>query len=249
MVAFDANEILTPFCEGHREGAILFDCQRMRQVEYGLFVPAWWGGRAHAVSEGGRGSAWFVEASFGNAVLRQYRRGGMIAMLNRDRYFWCGGHRTRSVLEFRLMRELISRGLPVPTPLAACYVRYGVQYRAAILMERLEGVSSLAMCVRGNSKETHWEQIGRMISRFHREGLDHADLNAHNILLDQAGQCWLIDFDRGALRIPATKWRERNLARLLRSLLKIRGERSVDAVYRDFERLRRAYDLAWSRGC
>ncbi len=43
MVAFDANEILTPFCEGHREGAILFDCQRMRQVEYGLFVPAWWG--------------------------------------------------------------------------------------------------------------------------------------------------------------------------------------------------------------
>ncbi len=72
-------------------------------------------------------------------------------MLNRDRYFWCGGHRTRSVLEFRLMRELISRGLPVPTPLAACYVRYGVQYRAAILIERLEGVSSLAMC-------STWEQ-------------------------------------------------------------------------------------------
>lgn len=201
------------------------------------------------MSEGGRGSAWFVDAPFGHAVLRQYRRGGMIAMFNRDRYFWCGGHRTRSIVEFRLMRELISRRLPVPVPLAACYVRHGVQYQAAILIERLEGVSSLAACVRGNSNDTPWEQIGRLISRFHREGLDHADLNAHNILLDPAGKCWLIDFDRGVLRIPATSWRERNLARLLRSLLKIRGERSVDAVYRDFERLRRAYDLAWSRGC
>ncbi|HHW4679315.1 MAG TPA: 3-deoxy-D-manno-octulosonic acid kinase [Xylella sp.] len=249
MVVFDAREILTPFCEGGRQGAILFDSQRMGQVEYSLFVPAWWGARAHPVSEGGRGSAWFVDAPFGNAVLRQYRRGGMIAMLNRDRYFWCGGYHARSIVEFRLMRELISRRLPVPVPFAACYVRHGVQYRAAILTERLEGVFSLAACVRRSSNDVPWEKIGRLISRFHREGLDHADLNAHNILLSSTGECWLIDFDRGLLRIPATSWREGNLARLRRSLLKIRGERSVDLVHRDFERLHRAYDLAWSRGC
>lgn len=118
------------------------------------------GERAHPISEGGRGSAWFVEASFGNAVLRQYRRGGMIAMLNRDRYFWCGGHRTRSVLEFRLMRELISRGLPVPTPLAACYVRHGVQYRAAILMERLEECLRLLCAYVGTAKRYIGSRLG-----------------------------------------------------------------------------------------
>ena len=50
------------------------------------------------------------------------------------------------------------------------------------------------------------------------------------------------------LRIPATRWRERNLRRLLRSLLKLRGERSREDVEKDFARLRRAYDLAWNRG-
>ena len=79
-------------------------------------------------------------------------------------------------------------------------------------------------------------------------GLDHADLNAHNILFDSNGRGWLIDFDRGVLRIPATHWRERNLKRLLRSLLKLRGERNREDVEKDFARLRRAYELAWNRG-
>jgi len=92
------------------------------------------------------------------------------------------------------------------------------------------------------------EETGRLIARFHRAGLDHADLNAHNILFDANGHGWLIDFDRGVQRIPATAWRERNLKRLHRSLVKLRGERSHDEVEKDFARLRRAYDLAWNRG-
>ncbi|PSD25587.1 3-deoxy-D-manno-octulosonic acid kinase, partial [Stenotrophomonas maltophilia] len=93
-----------------------------------------------------------------------------------------------------------------------------------------------------------WEEAGRLIARFHRAGLDHADLNAHNILFDGSGHGWLIDFDRGVIRIPATGWRERNLKRLLRSLVKLRGERSVEDVQKDYARLRRAYDMAWNRG-
>ncbi len=42
---------------------------------------------------------------------------------------------------------------------------------------------------------------------------------------------------------------EANLRRLLRSLLKLRGERAAGEVEADFARLRRAYDLAWKRGC
>ncbi|MBD9535219.1 3-deoxy-D-manno-octulosonic acid kinase [Stenotrophomonas sp. ATCM1_4] len=248
MVAFDATEALTPCREGRGYGAILFDRQRLRQAEPTLFSPAHWGDKARPVGEGGRGGAWFVDAPFGHCVLRNYLRGGVAAKFSRDRYLWQGPDRTRSFAEFRLMRKLIAHKLPVPQPLAAFYMRDGVRYRAAILMERLEDVRSLADRAQVAGRGAPWEEAGRLIARFHRAGLDHADLNAHNILFDANGRGWLIDFDRGVLRIPATRWRERNLKRLLRSLLKLRGERSREDVEKDYARLRRAYDLAWNRG-
>ena len=249
MVAFDANEALTPYHAESGYGAILFDRERLRQAGAELFSPQAWGERARPVGSGGRGSAWFVDAPFGPCVLRNYLRGGLVARFSRDQYLWRGGSHTRSFAEFRLMRELLLRGLPVPRPLAASYVRDGFRYRASILLERLLDVRSLAdrALVAGNGAP--WEEAGRLIARFHREGLDHADLNAHNLLFDGNGRGWMIDFDRCRLRIPATHWREANLRRLLRSLLKLRGERASDEVEADFARLRRAYDLAWKRGC
>lgn len=248
MVAFDATEALTPCRDGRGIGAILFDREALRQAEMSLFAPAHWGERARPVGDGGRGGAWFVDAPFGHAVLRQYLRGGLAAKLSRDHYIWRGANRTRSFAEFRLMRALRAQKLPVPRPIAAFYMREGLRYKAAILMERLEGVRSLADRALVAGRGAPWEETGRLIARFHRVGLDHADLNAHNILFDANGHGWLIDFDRGVLRIPATRWRERNLMRLLRSLIKLRGERSQDDVEKDYARLRRAYDLAWNRG-
>lgn len=249
MVAFDDNEAMTPCRQGRSYGAIVFDREQLRQVEPTLFDPQFWAGRARPVGDGGRGSAWFIDAPFGPGVLRHYRRGGLVARLSADRYVWTGAQRTRSFAEFRLMRHLHAQGLPVPQVIAAMYLRLGISYRAAILMQRLEGVRSLAERAQIAGEGAPWEEVGRMIARFHRAGLDHADLNAHNILIDANGRCWLIDFDRGQIRILATGWRERNLRRLKRSLLKYRGQRSVGEVERDFARLRRAYDLAWSRGC
>jgi len=248
MVAFDATEALTPCRDGRGIGAILFDREALRQAEMSLFAPAHWGERARPVGDGGRGGAWFVDAPFGHAVLRQYLRGGLAAKLSRDHYIWRGANRTRSFAEFRLMRALRAQKLPVPRPIAAFYMREGLRYKAAILMERLEGVRSLADRALVAGRGAPWEETGRLIARFHRAGLDHADLNAHNILFDANGHGWLIDFDRGVLRIPATRWRERNLKRLLRSLIKLRGERSQDDIEKDYARLRRAYDLAWNRG-
>ncbi len=251
MVAFDANESLTPF-EHRRDGraagygAILADTRRLQHAEPGWFEPARWGERAQRVDGSGRGGAWFVDAPFGPAVLREYRRGGLAARLSRDRYVWHGADRTRGFAEFRLTRALHALGLPVPRPLAAMYQRQGASYRAAILVERLPGVRSLArLALDGDAP---WEQAGRLLARFHRAGLDHADLNAHNVLFDASGKGWLIDFDKGELRIPATGWRERNLQRLRRSLLKERGTRTQAQVLDDFARLRAAYDAAWQRG-
>lgn len=248
MTGFDASEGLTPFRGERGYGAILFDAKRFRQADPAWMVPAQWGERARPVDSGGRGGAWFVEAPFGDCLLRQYRRGGMAANVSSDRYLWRGAARTRSFAEFRLTRELLDKGLPVPKPVAASYLREGWTYRAAILLERLPGVRSFADRIQTAGGDAPWEEVGRLVARFHRAGLDHADLNAHNILFDSAGKGWLIDFDRGRLRIPATGWRERNLTRLLRSVQKLRGQRSGEAVTQDFARLRQAYDNTWGRG-
>ena len=110
MVAFDATESLTPFRD-HRGsgeyGAILFDATQLRQVDPRWFDAQAWGTRAQAVEGSGRGNAWFIDASHGPCVLRQYLRGGMAARFSRDRYLWRGANRTRSFAEFRLLRELV----------------------------------------------------------------------------------------------------------------------------------------------
>ncbi|MET0654406.1 MAG: 3-deoxy-D-manno-octulosonic acid kinase [Pseudoxanthomonas sp.] len=248
MVDFDATESMTPFREGSGLGAILFDSKQLRQADPEWFLPAKWFERARPVDSGGRGGAWFIDAPFGPSLLRLYLRGGLAARFSRDQYLWHGANRTRSFEEFRLTRALLNKGLPVPRPIAASYVRDGMTYRAAILIERLPEVRTLADRALVGGKDAPWEEAGRLVARFHRAGVDHADLNAHNLLFNPQGKGWMIDFDRGALRIPATRWRENNLMRLQRSLLKLRGERSRDQVMQDFARLRRAYDIAWQRG-
>lgn len=220
-------------------GAIVFDPARVEQARPEWFDPAWWGPRAAPVATGGRGAAWFVDAPFGAAVLRRYRRGGLAARLSRDRYWWSGEARVRSVAEFRVLGEVRRRGVPVPAPLAAMYLRSGAHYRAAILVERIAGARTLAELMLAGAAP--WEDAGRLVARAHRAGLDHADLNADNILLDPAGQGSLIDLDRGALRPPAGAWRERNLERLRRSLHKRRGVLDASAVERGYALLRAAY--------
>jgi 3-deoxy-D-manno-octulosonic acid kinase len=261
MVAFDASESLMPFRDAAGTGAggaILFDATRLRQagsaaVTPGWFDPAWWGARAEPVGSGGRGGAWFVESGaaeggFGRAVLRHYLRGGFAARFSREKHVWRGASAIRSFEEFRLLRELIRRKLPVPRPIAAIYWRHGPWYRAGILLERLEGVKSLADRAAEDGSGAPWAQAGQLIARLHRAGLDHADLNAHNLLFDDSAKGWAIDLDRSQLRIPATGWREKNLMRLQRSLQKLRGARDVAAVEKDYAALRSAYDARWQRG-
>lgn len=267
MAGLDTSENLTPFRiadDAGRvlEGAILFDATRVRQADPGWFDPAWWGERAQAVGRGGRGGAWFVEPAtesqvaergsnsipFGAAVLRHYLRGGMVARFSRDRFWWRGPSHVRSFDEFRLLRELRGKGLPVPMPIAAIYWRVGGFYRAAILLDRLQNVRALADWASDDAEAAIWARAGELIARMHRVGLDHADLNAHNLLFEPNGRGWIIDLDRGRIRIPATAWREANLKRLERSLLKLRGARSEDRVREDVRRLREAYDTRWRRG-
>jgi len=187
-----------------------------------LFEPQFWASRGQLTAvDAGRGAAWFIESGPDRWVLRHYRRGGFMARLSADRYLWAGEARVRAFAEYRLLGHLAQGGLPVPRPVAARYRRDGLSYRCDLIVERIQDARPMStVLAAGALSEAAWRAVGAGIARLHRSGVDHADLNAHNILLDGRGGVSVIDFDRGRVRGRGA-WTVRNLARLRRSLTKI----------------------------
>ena len=168
-----------------------------------------------------RGSTLFIETNGIAWALRHYHRGGLLARWLGDRYFDRGESTSRPIEEFHLTRRLRHLGLPVPAVVAARYVRSGRFYRGDLITERIADVRTLAMRITAlDLHDEDWYSIGQLVARFHRVGLDHADLTAHNILHGADGRWWMIDFDRGRIRKRGL-WCDANLVRLRRSILKV----------------------------
>jgi len=193
-----------------------------KAAQQSMFDPLFWRARGELDAvKGGRGSAWFVGPEERRWVLRHFRRGGFIARFIQDAYVWTGERRVRAFAEWELLELLSQRGLRVPKPVAARYQRRGLWYRCDLITERISGVSPLsAVLAHGALAEAQWRAVGAAVASLHRAGVDHADLNAHNVLLDAEGVVSVIDFDRGRLRAPGA-WISRNLRRLHRSLTKV----------------------------
>ena len=187
-----------------------------------LFEPQYWAARgALMAASSGRGAAWFLESGPEHWVLRHYRRGGFTARIIEDRYIWAGETRVRAFAEYRLLAVLTQRGLPVPKPVAARYRRSGLTYRCDLIMQRIADAKPVSSILGAAAlSDASWRAIGAAIARLHQNGVDHADLNAHNILLDSHGAVSVIDFDRGRMRGRGA-WTLQNLLRLHRSLAKV----------------------------
>jgi 3-deoxy-D-manno-octulosonic acid kinase len=203
---------------------ILYDADVLREAEPWLFD------RDELQRRGvltglarGRGTTWFYAHDELALVLRHYRRGGAVARLLLDRYLWTSLKRTRAWREWALLAHMYARELPVPQPVAARVVRRGLIYRADLITRRLLFTEPLAEKLMVNGLDaSRWRGIGICIRRFHNAGIYHADLNAHNILLGKENAVYLADFDKGELRKHDRKWKEENLERLKRSLLKLK---------------------------
>ncbi len=181
----------------------------------------------------GRGSTHFFEWQGRSYALRHYHRGGLMARLSTDRYLDRGAERSRPLQEFRITRRLQQLGLPVASVVAALYAPSAFTYQGDLVTLRIAGAVTLAAllgdsgdCGLGDPRVAtpasaiDWPAIGATIARFHAVGLNHADLNVHNLLRDASGAWYLIDFDRARFRNPGL-WRDDSLVRLRRSLLKI----------------------------
>ncbi|WP_372627419.1 lipid IV(A) 3-deoxy-D-manno-octulosonic acid transferase [Arsukibacterium sp.] len=196
------------------------------KVSAAQFDPLWWQQQqAVTGSSAGRNTAWFISHSHQGAqhqlVLRHYYRGGLAGKINKDRFFYQSAIYSRAMQEFSLLQWMRQQGLAVPKPVAARYRQTGVSYQADLLIERIRDARDLATILHNDRAltDSEWQAVGSAIARLHQAGVDHTDLNCRNILLDNHGKVWLIDFDKCRRRLPGD-WQQQNLQRLLRSLHK-----------------------------
>lgn len=205
-----------------------FDASRMPDIQPAQFVPPPTHSARDTLATGsGRGQAFLVNTAGNQAVLRHYRRGGLIARFSEDKYWRRPAHHSRAMREFALLRFMRSWGLPVPVPLAARHNPSGWFYQADILVELIPDSQNVAQRLSQRPVEPmEWQALGGAVRQLHNHQIYHADLNCHNLLLDTRGQAWVVDFDRCEIR-PGAPWKDANLARLLRSLHKEKSKRPV----------------------
>ncbi len=205
---------------------ILYDQVQIPQISADWFSLNYWEAN-QAVLGGapGRGTSLFIETPAGEAVWRHYHRGGIPGRFIKDSYFWQGLEKTRAWQEFKLTARLLTKGLPVPLPLAASIKRQGLFYSADLITLRIPNALPLMdFLTTNNQPELNLllEKVGQTMAEFHAAGLNHVDLNPRNILVDsKLSKVWLIDFDRCQLTKPNTKLAASNIKRLTRAFNKI----------------------------
>lgn len=157
----------------------------------------------------GRGGVFRV----GDAVVRPYRRGGLLGRVVQRRYLASG----RFEDEYRVHRALWEAGFPTVRPLGCAWRR------------RLCGVEGLYFteAASGRSWPTDWaggtatlHKIWSGIVDLCAWGLWAPDLNATNVLVDAQGGIAFLDWDRAGWDCSADL-RDRYRGRLARSLRKL----------------------------
>lgn len=214
------------------------------------FEASWWRQRNAVVGTArGRGTVYFVQRAEDQWALRHYWRGGWTARCNRDQYLWTGLESCRPWRELKLLTILHGAGLPVPKPIGARVIRSRFGYSGDLLTEVLPATKPLHTLLRSEGMSApDWVALGALLRRFHAHDVRHEDLNVGNILRDEHGAFYLLDFDKACLTMPGS-WSGRTLRRLHRSLEKC-GRRYPMFKFApaDWEALRAGYGAPAAAG-
>ena len=200
-------------------------------VEQVFYLSFWDNQQAIIGSARGRGTTWFLKGQQASFALRHYYRGGLLGRWIKDHYCFTGWQNTRAYQELHLLAWLRQHGVNVPAPVAAKVERHGLTYQADILVQKLDNAQDLVAILAENQLQPNqFKCIGQEIRKMHDAGVNHTDLNIHNILIDREQRVWIIDFDK-CQRQKGDAWKASNLNRLQRSFAK--EHRLGNIIYTD----------------
>ncbi len=219
-----------------------YDSECFTEASPELFTATYWQDlNAINGQESGRGTTWFVQHQSHSLVLRHYLRGGMMSKVSRDHYLFTSWQNCRSITEFNILNQLSQLHFPVPKPAAAQVIKKGLYYQADLLTHRIPKAQDLVQVLKQAQCKDFYCSLGALIAKFHDAGVYHADLNIQNILQDEQGLFWLIDFDRAKLLKPKQAWHSNNLKRLKRSFEKEVERHNIHWSHQDWAHLVSGY--------
>ena len=178
---------------------------------------------------GGRGPLWRVPfEGNGPAIVRTYRRGGLVRHLTHDRYW---DRPPRPFAELGTLVEARRRGVPTVEVLGAgvTWAGWG-SYRGTLVTREAAGFADwwrwLHTVPAAAERRAVAAHVAETIRLMHARGVQHADLNLTNVLVrveDGRPAALLLDFDRARTFATsvADARRRRNLRRLRRSMSKL----------------------------
>jgi 3-deoxy-D-manno-octulosonic acid kinase len=158
----------------------------------------------------------------GSVVIKSYARGGWIRYLIKQRYLKLG--KTRAQIEFELLQVVRNLGINAPEPVVYAH-RGCIFYRAWLVSRAIKHPLSLALLSLKDEKKTRqaMESVIGQISLLIQNGILHVDLHPGNIVVDGAGQIFIVDFDKGQIHHGSReKLRNRYLTRWQRAVTKHR---------------------------
>jgi tRNA A-37 threonylcarbamoyl transferase component Bud32 len=110
--------------------------------------------------------------------------------------------RARARREFAALSALAAASVSVPRPLGVERSPAGWELRLAAV----PGARSLAELLEESAIPGGWDVLARRLARLladlQRSGWEHGDLHPGNVLVDGAGEPWLIDLQRARRRVP-----------------------------------------------
>ncbi len=182
----------------------------------------------------GRATAWGVRLPGAaiDIVVRHAQRGGFLRAVRGDRFVWPG----RAPWELETSLRLQEAGVRTPDVVAyALYPAGPGMCRCDVATRRLPPGAEFPVAWRDQnpaSREALLVAVATLMRDLRAAGAQHADLNAKNLYVARdAGRwsAWVLDVDRVRFRPPNdADVGAQNLARLDRSLRKLRDRKSLE---------------------
>lgn len=191
----------------------------------------------------GRVTAWAAVLPDGvEVVVRHSTHGGLLAPLTSDLFL----APTRAPAELAAALRLAGAGVPTPEVLAyAVYAAVGPFARADVATRWLGGRAlpdAWDGAMTSDARDMLVDALVVLLRALRDAGAHHPDLNARNVLvLDASGTpgAAVLDVDRVSFGQPGARGiAEKNVQRLLRSMLKQRGGRDMTLTSQQVARLR-----------
>lgn len=166
-----------------------------------------------------------------NLLIRQYRRGGILRVVNKEKYL----SPRRPLDEIRISCEAAARGVPVANVVGAIFEARPPFWLCSLATEEIEDALDLGeyICWLPATppreilveKRQIIDATAGAIRKMHDAGLYHADLQVKNILVRRSTtgvEILFVDLDKSTINdsVPE-RLRARNLRRLNRSIMKM----------------------------